>query len=107
MTQTDRDTVIQGFRELADFLEAHPSVPITHHTMNEFVDTREEWDAIHEAAPLHAKTTEEFMVLRRVFAGGVTIEVNTERLKVENDDECEHGYHPLYCRACNPDEPGR
>jgi hypothetical protein len=87
MTDTiDRAQTIRGLRELADFLETHQGVPITAHRLNEFADTRDEWDVIQNAAPWTAAlTTDDFLVLRRTFAGGIVLEVNVERPRVEDD----------------------
>ena len=80
-----RKYMIQGLRELADFLDAHPSVPITAHRLNEFVDTREEWDAINNAAAWLEIKTDDFLVLRRTFAGDVGLDVNVDRPRVDDE----------------------
>jgi len=86
MTDTiDRAQTIRGLRELADFLEAHPTVPITAHRLNEFIETREEWDAINKAATWLEIKTDDFFVLRKPFAGGLVLEVNVERPRVDDD----------------------
>jgi hypothetical protein len=77
---TERQQLIQGLREMADYLAGHEAVPITKHQMNEFVDTREEWDAIRATDPeLAARASGQFFVLRKVFTGGVSLEINAER----------------------------
>lgn len=86
MTETiDRTQTIRGLRELADFLETHTGVPISGHRLNEFAETREEWDAVNASAPWLEVKTDDFLVLRRTFAGGVVLEVNVERPRADDD----------------------
>lgn len=93
MTETEtieRATFIQGLRELADYLAAHPLIPVTKHSLNEFVDTREEWDAIRATDPaIDARASGSFLCLRKTFAGGVKLEVNTDRPEDEYDADVE------------------
>jgi len=84
METTERNAIIQGLRELADFLTAHPTMPITAHQLNEFVDTREEWDELHDTgrtvgAGLAEVQTEDFRILRKLFPGGIRYDVNVEQ----------------------------
>lgn len=112
---TERQAIIQGFRELADFLTAHPTVPITKHTMNEFLDTRDEWEGIRSAPGTGwtERASDEFFVLRRTFAGGVAIEVNAERpTEPESDDTPDPSTHAFVadthfsdcCKVCGENE---
>jgi len=103
MATTERQAVIHGLRELADFLAAHPSVPIKHHTINEFVDSRDELDAVAASDPARwiAEVTDEFRVLKRTFAGGITLDVNLERAADESRSDA-HDYTPstLFADCC-------
>ena len=84
--ELDRADAIQGLRELADFLEAHPTVPFTPHRMNEFVDTREEWDALRAAAPSFVVIkADDFFVLRKVCVGRIGLDVNVDRPREDDD----------------------
>lgn len=75
---TEREMTIQGLRDLADFLTAHPDVPVSAHRITEFVDTRDEWDVINAAATWMEIHGDEFFVLRRPFLGGIVLEVNVD-----------------------------
>jgi hypothetical protein len=107
MNMTERQAVILGLRALADFLAAHPQVPIKHHTLNEFVDTRDEWDTIAATdAAWIEQITDEFRVLKCTFAGGITLDVNLERAADESDpetaDPSRHAFTPstLFADCC-------
>jgi hypothetical protein len=83
---TERTMTIQGLRELADFLDAHPSIPLSGHRINEFIDTRDEWNDIHAAAPaMTTIKTADFLTLRQSFAGGVVLDLNVERPPQDDD----------------------
>jgi hypothetical protein len=83
---TEREMTIHGLRELADFLEAHPVVPLSGHRINEFIDTRDEWEAIHAAATtMTTFKTSDFCVLRKAFSGGVVLDLNIERPPQDED----------------------
>lgn len=82
-----REQSIQGLRELADFLTAHPGVPFTKHEFHQFIETREEWDALHDTVgtDMVATKAEDWFILRKLFTGGIRLDVNVERPR--EDDE--------------------
>lgn len=92
MTEPTREQNIQGLRELADFLTAHPTIPFHKHQFNEFIDTRDEWDAARDAAGPAMITVkdDEFFVLRKVFTGGIRLDVNVERAREDDDTIPDH-----------------
>ncbi len=76
----ERAAAIRGLRELADYLAAHPAIPHNALTVNEFTETRAEWDAIRASdVSLAAEASGEYFVLRRVFSGNVKLYVNQRR----------------------------
>jgi hypothetical protein len=86
MNTTERNAIIQGLRELAAFLTENPTLPITAHQVNEFMDTREEWDALRTvSAGLAVVKTDDFFVLRKLFPGGVRYDVCVERPREDDD----------------------
>lgn len=92
MTDPTREQLIQGLRELADFLTAHPTIPFHKHQFNEFIDTRDEWDAARDAAGPAMITVkdDEFFVLRKVFTGDIRLDVNVERPREDDDAIADH-----------------
>jgi hypothetical protein len=94
--ELNRQAAILGLRQLADYLTAHPEVPMGKHQLNEFVDTREEWDEIRDKNPeLTAKVVGEYVVLRKIFGGVIELDVNADRPEPLEDDDAgfvdEHG----------------
>ena len=90
---TDRVNFINGLRELASFLEAHPVVPIPGggcYSFNTFVK-RENLLALGESLDHGQKlTSAEFLILRQSFGqDAIRYEINAERIlaKAEWDAE--------------------
>ena len=87
---SERTQAIQGLRELADFLDTHPSVPFTSHHMYEFVETREEWEAIEHKlrqTDTTSSRSDDFLVIHKMCAGGVSLEVTTELEPSDKEEE--------------------
>jgi hypothetical protein len=78
-----RAAEIRGLRELADFLEQHPAVPIPMlDGQNAFVTSRDELAAIARAGSWEKLWLDQWFVLIRQFSGSVTLHVNAERSTV-------------------------
>lgn len=80
---TERELVIQGLREFADFLEAHPTIPASQQNFLSYVYTREElakiarltsWQKVYEG--------DNYFTLRKTFSSGARFDVYTERSQV-------------------------
>jgi hypothetical protein len=86
MTNTDeRNEYVQGLRELADFIEAHPDAPLPFvGAHNAFVDDKTRLGAIVRACGgrWEKSATEDYFYIRRTFAAGHTYEVNVSREQV-------------------------
>ena len=112
MTEPTREQRIQGLRELADFLTANPAVPFTDHQFHQFIETREEWDALNETADMTSLKTDDWLVLRKLFTGGIRLDVNVERPREADDsvpDPSSHAYvsDPNWgdcCKVCGENE---
>lgn len=78
-----REDTIKGLREMADFLEAHPAVPVPWFFEHAFVETKAEivriaregggWDKAHAGG---------YFSLRKEFSGGVVFSVSVAREQV-------------------------
>lgn len=78
-----RAATIRGLRELADFLEAHPVVPLPYvGSINAFVQSRDEMATIARAASWRKQWREDWFTLTREFSVDVNLEVNIERATV-------------------------
>lgn len=81
----NRHNFIAGLHELADFLDAHPSVPVPSYIikMHIFVETKEELAAIARQATWSKEYRDTWFSLCQAFGHGVvSFEVNIEREKV-------------------------
>jgi hypothetical protein len=82
------NATIKGLREMADFLEAHPSlyeIPglAGGLTLNLFVDSKEQLaDAARAIGKLSKRVSGDYYYVQREFSGNVTLDVNASRQKV-------------------------
>lgn len=85
MTNTEtllRAEQIEGLRQLATFLEAHPEIPISYQTYNVYFEDK---DDLRKAARIGSWAKEyygDYFVLRKIFAGHIQLDVYTDREKV-------------------------
>jgi len=77
----ERAAKIEGLRQLADFLEAHPSIPVAFQTFKVYFDNRDELAAAARIGSWEKIYRDTFFILRRTF-GSVRLEVFTDREKV-------------------------
>ncbi len=83
MTEQERLDAIQGLRDVADFLDAHPGVPAPRWvTMNVPIDTKEELAQIARLSSWGKDYSGSYFALRKKFAGELTLDVYVERQKV-------------------------
>ncbi len=76
----ERDDVIQGLRELADFLEQHPDVPApAYNTLNAQAWSKEALTLAARAASWTKDYNDNYFSLRRMFPGYLTFDVYVER----------------------------
>lgn len=81
MDSSERNRVIQGLLECADFLAAHPEVPAPHGvSINTFVDAKDDLILVARSGAWHKNYNDSYMWLRRTFCGGALIfDVNIMR----------------------------
>lgn len=80
--QHRRQQVVQGLREFADFLEAHPDAPFSRNWLIEYVPTREDLiKAARIMGSFDKKPDTDYFGVNRNF-GPITYRVYTERTKV-------------------------
>ena len=81
---TRREEVIQGLRELADFLERNPTVPTPYAgvTVDVFPRDREELRQVAAAASWEKVYSTNWFWLQKDFSGGVSLHVDLERDQV-------------------------
>jgi hypothetical protein len=81
---TNREAVIAGLRELADFLEAHPTLPAA--TMGRTIIYVEDKALLaqvaREGGSWRKDFSENWFSLEKSFGGGVQLDVYTDRAKV-------------------------
>lgn len=78
--ETHRAEFIQGLRDLAAFLETHPTVSAPRYTtLNVFLDKREDVVTHARAASWEKVYNENWFYLRRNFPGEIAYEINTSR----------------------------
>ncbi len=78
-----RARIVQGLRELASFLEAHPEVPTPYvGTQNAFVQTKEEIAAVARVGSWEKKWIDDWFSLDHAFSGDVKLSVNVARAQV-------------------------
>ena len=79
MTHEERDEFIHGLRELADFLDAHPTVEVPIYAMlNVFVNTKDELAAHARTATWEKVYNGNWFTLRKEF-GTIKYEINATR----------------------------
>lgn len=79
----DRESVIRGFRALADFLEQHPDVPAPYcSTQNVFAKDKEEVARCARTSTWEKDYSQDWFMLRKDFGGSVTLEINISRSEV-------------------------
>lgn len=79
------DQCVAGLRQLADFIEAHPALPVPYGTnLNVFTEDKTELAALARVGNVrwekHANG--EYFYLKAHFAGGHSYEININRAKV-------------------------
>lgn len=82
---TRRASIVEGLRQLANFLEGHPDVAAPYNVqVNAFVETREELTAAAKALGWQKVYLQDWFCLKRSFAPdeAVTLEVNAPRERV-------------------------
>ena len=79
----ERACVIQGLRDLADFLDAHPNVPVpgSEQTLNVFVDDRATLAAIAREGRWEKHYYTNWFTLVAAF-GPITLHINLDREQV-------------------------
>lgn len=85
MPRDRRVDIIAGLRAMADFFEAHPTVPVPYSVQADvFVDTKEDMAVIARASGWTKEYRETWFSLEKFFApdDAVRLEVNIERDKV-------------------------
>jgi len=86
MTETDaerRTAFIQGLRDLADFLTAHPTVPTPRYTtLNAFVQKAEVVGAAKATGGWEKIYNQNWFYLRKTFPGGIEFDVTVEREQI-------------------------
>ena len=91
MSREYRACLIRGLRELADFLESHPEVPVSegeHVDLDFFVDTREALAVAERVYPRWEKGYDgNYMWLRWSFVGVVNLDLNLRRERSTEDVE--------------------
>lgn len=81
--QERRSALIRGLRDLAAFLEQHPSVPMPVGTsLNAFVYTREEMREIARVGTWEKAYYDEWMALRKMFGDDIQFDINIARGQV-------------------------
>lgn len=82
--QRERAAYVSGLRQLATFIEAHPSLPLPYAgSHNAFVETKAELAALARVGVKWQKTAnDDFFTLRFAFDGHHSYEANVERAKV-------------------------
>lgn len=83
--QIERRDFVQGLRELADFIDAHPDIPCPYgEAHNAFVRDKTQLGMIARAVGgrWDKNCTSQFFYIRREFAGGHSYEVNVSRDQV-------------------------
>ena len=78
---TAREQLIEGLRELADFLAATPQLELSAQTYNIYVESREELAAIARLSSWRKEFIGDYFILRKTFAG-LTLDVYTKRESV-------------------------
>lgn len=72
-----------GLRQLADFLDAHPTIDAGVQTYNVFVNTKEELADIARLCSWEKVWDEtDYFVLRKTFADGLKLDINLQRAKI-------------------------
>lgn len=73
--------VVQGLRELADYIEAHPGLPELHYiSARRFCHGRDELrDAIQAMGSCEKKYDDNYVTAKADFSGGVTLEYHVDR----------------------------
>lgn len=82
---TERSDYTQGLRELADFIDAHPDIPLPYAgAHNAFVENKAQLGLIARAVGgrWDKKGTTDYFYIKREFAGGHSYEVNVSREQV-------------------------
>ena len=81
MTDQERRDFIDGLRQVADFFEQHPSVPMPQSdmTINVFVSTREEMATIARVSKWDKIFDNNFFMLRKSFGPLLLLDVNAWR----------------------------
>ena len=83
ISEKQRLASISAVRELADFLESNPLVPIPAMNLNTFVDTKEKLVALAKSlGRIDKGEYEDWFYLRKHFSGGHYLDINIDRKKI-------------------------